>query len=537
MLKLKNISKFYHQNGNVGIGINKISLEFKLGEFAIITGESGSGKSTLLNVLSGIDTYEEGEFTIDGVETSGFCSEEWENYRNNYIGFVFQNYNLIDTYTVLQNVEIAMTLSNYDPKEKRKRALELIEHVGLTSHKNHKAAKLSGGQKQRAVIARALAKDTPIIVADEPTGNLDSASSAEIIKLLKEISKDKLVLMVTHNPEEALHCATRNIRLFDGKVIEDTALNPPLPSNEKINFNFEESAKLSFWTTFKIALSNILSIPKKSTLSFLVFLVFISGFIYCFSAITIAIPEFAEADFLNWRTGNFADLSNRLIITKDNGDPFTQSEIDSFSKKSKVNNIIKESYLLDFPFDIEKDSGDFYSNSSFSNLTIYPLSQFELLDEKLNHGTLPNVHNEAILSLGTYEYDNFFDPDSDLDTTYNLKPRNKNHYSNYSYSYDLPTDIIESFDQKSNFYTSNLTEIKLTGTYKSNAYDHCLFVSDELYTELYESTKHNFFDTIVSFGDHLVDDANFTFAILPDIKNYTLNNNQAIIFFYCLKRN
>ena len=187
-----------------------------------ITGESGSGKSTLLNVISGIDSYEDGEMYIDSKETSHFTEQDYENYRRKYIGIIFQNFNLVNSYTVYQNIEL-VTLLNGEKNTKTK-ILNLIEKVGLTKYKNTKVSKLSGGQKQRAAIARALAKDTPIIIADEPTGNLDSKSATEIMKLLKDISKDKLVVIVTHNYEQVSEYATRKIRMHDGKIIEDKKL-------------------------------------------------------------------------------------------------------------------------------------------------------------------------------------------------------------------------------------------------------------------------------------------------------------------------
>jgi len=212
MIRLENVSKYYKSEETVSVGMKKINLEFSLGEFVAVTGESGSGKSTLLNVISGLDGYEDGELYLFGEETSHYTIPDWEKYRGTYVGFVFQNYNIIDSFTVLQNVLLALEVQGYDPKHRRQRALELIEKVGLTSHKNHKASKLSGGQKQRAVIARALAKDCPIIVADEPTGNLDSVSGAQVMELLHEISEGKLVVVVTHDYDIVKEFATRKIK-------------------------------------------------------------------------------------------------------------------------------------------------------------------------------------------------------------------------------------------------------------------------------------------------------------------------------------
>ena len=215
MIKLKNVSKFYSKNQTVSLGLRKVNLELGINEFVAIVGESGSGKTTLLNVVSGLDSYEDGSMRIADDETSAYDQSDWEEYRKRYISFVFQNYNLIDAFTVYENVEIALTLNHPNLKNKKSRVLELIEKVGLKDHAHQKASKLSGGQKQRVSIARALAKDAPILVADEPTGNLDQATAKSIVTLMRELSKDKLVIFVTHEFDLVKDVATRRIRLFD----------------------------------------------------------------------------------------------------------------------------------------------------------------------------------------------------------------------------------------------------------------------------------------------------------------------------------
>ena len=221
MLKLENVSKIYYTNGIVATGISKVNLELNIGEFVVITGESGSGKSTLLNVISGIDSYEEGEMYINGKETSHYTEKDFEEYRKKYIANIFQSFNLINSYTVYQNVELVLLLNGYKRRQIKKKVLDIIDKVGLTKFKNTKVSKLSGGQKQRVAIARAIVKDTPIIVADEPTGNLDTKSAYEIIELLKNVAKDKLVVIVTHNIEQVEKYATRIIKMHDGRIIED----------------------------------------------------------------------------------------------------------------------------------------------------------------------------------------------------------------------------------------------------------------------------------------------------------------------------
>lgn len=184
MIELKNVSKFYYQQDTVASGLSKINLTLEMGEFVVITGESGSGKSTLLNVLSGLDTYEEGEMYINGCQTSGYSETDFEAYRKKYIGNIFQSFNLVNSYTVYQNVELVLFMNGFKKSEVKHKILEVIEKVDLLKYKNTKVSKLSGGQKQRVAIARALVKDTPILVADEPTGNLDSKSARKHYEII-----------------------------------------------------------------------------------------------------------------------------------------------------------------------------------------------------------------------------------------------------------------------------------------------------------------------------------------------------------------
>ena len=189
MIQLKNVSKFYYSKGMIASGISKVNLTLDKGEFVVITGESGSGKTTLLNVISGLDSYEEGEMYIDGKETSHYLASDFEEYRKQYIGNIFQHFNLVNSYTVYQNVELILRINGYSKADRKRRIAEILQRVGLAAYAKTKGSKLSGGQKQRVSIARALAKDTDIIVADEPTGNLDSESAAGIVELLSAISR------------------------------------------------------------------------------------------------------------------------------------------------------------------------------------------------------------------------------------------------------------------------------------------------------------------------------------------------------------
>ncbi len=208
-----------------------ISINFRNNEFVSILGQSGSGKTTLLNIIGGLDHYDSGNLIIEGVSTKTYKDKDWDSYRNHRVGFIFQSYNLISHQTILANVELALTLSGISKKERRKKAIEALTKVGLKEHIDKKPNQLSGGQMQRVSIARALVNDPEIILADEPTGALDSHTSIQIMNILKEIAEDRLVIMVTHNPELAHEYSTRIVELKDGKILDDT--NPYNEEDEK----------------------------------------------------------------------------------------------------------------------------------------------------------------------------------------------------------------------------------------------------------------------------------------------------------------
>lgn len=283
LIKLENVSKYYKTKTGVSEGMRGINLEFNINEFVAITGESGSGKTTLLNVISGLDSYEDGELFINGEETSHFSVKDFEEFRAKQVGFVFQNYNVIDSYTVYQNVAIALEVQGYDKTEIKKRANDLIDRVGLSSHTNHRTSKLSGGQKQRVVIARALAKNAPIILADEPTGNLDEKSSKEIMELLKEISKDKLVILVTHNFKEAKDYVTRNVVMSDGAIKNDFKLVKT--ENKEIELSDINRKNSFFSKTLKIASRNVLTTPKRTIFNLLLSMIIVFAFVYFYSGL------------------------------------------------------------------------------------------------------------------------------------------------------------------------------------------------------------------------------------------------------------
>ncbi len=255
MLELKNINKSYKTGDFVQHALNDVSLKFRKCEFVAILGSSGSGKTTLLNILGGLDRYDSGDLIINNKSTKKFKSVEWDYYRNNCVGFIFQSYNLISHISVLENVEMALILSGYKKKDRRVKALEALDRVGLKDHAHKKPNQLSGGQMQRVAIARALVNDPEIILADEPTGALDSVTSVQIMDLIKEIAKDKLVIMVTHNKELAEDYATRVVELKDGKILSDS--NPVKDKeNSKDKVNIKKTV-LGYGSALKLSFNNI----------------------------------------------------------------------------------------------------------------------------------------------------------------------------------------------------------------------------------------------------------------------------------------
>jgi putative ABC transport system permease protein len=233
MLELKNIVKQYLSGENTVNALNGVSLRFRKSEFVSILGKSGCGKTTMLNIIGGLDRYTSGDLIINGKSTKEYKDGDWDVYRNRSIGFVFQSYNLIPHQTVLANVELALTLSGVSKAERRERAKNALEMVGLGDQLKKKPSQMSGGQMQRVAIARALVNDPDILLADEPTGALDSHTSVQIMEILAEVAKKKLVIMVTHNPDLAEEYSTRIVRLSDGEVISDSAPYEGEPISEK----------------------------------------------------------------------------------------------------------------------------------------------------------------------------------------------------------------------------------------------------------------------------------------------------------------
>lgn len=256
MLELRDITKIYEVADQKQTALNKINISFRENEFVSILGQSGSGKTTLLNIVGGLDRYTSGDLIINGISTTKYGEKEWNAYRNHSVGFVFQSYNLIPHQTVLSNVELALTLAGVSKKERRERSIDVLNKVGLGEHIHKRPNQMSGGQMQRVAIARALVNNPDILLADEPTGALDSETSIQIMNLLKEIAKDKLVVMVTHNPELAEIYSTRIIKLLDGAVVDDT--NPFVANKENTSaVGKKNNISMSFFTALSLSFNNL----------------------------------------------------------------------------------------------------------------------------------------------------------------------------------------------------------------------------------------------------------------------------------------
>ena len=421
MLKLENISKYYYSSSSVTCALRKINLEFHIGEFVAITGESGSGKTTLLNLISGLDSYEDGELYINGKQTSYFDNEDWEKYRKDEIAFIFQNYNLIDSFTVLENVIVTYLIAGVSYKEAKNKAKEKLKLVGLEKHAHKKAVKLSGGQKQRLSIARALAKETNIIIADEPTGNLDAENGVAILSLLKELSKDKLVIVVTHNQAQIEPFQTRKVRLHDGEVVLDqelTKVSLITPVYE------EKKQKESFKSIFNFSLLNAKSQPRKSILVFmLILLCTLTTFVFL-GNFKMNLDENKTKDV---ETSIFTNLDETRMLVKKNDDSIITPSILEEAKVKNVLSVEPYDYITDVNYyrlgDYKMNyKGDFVdtpdrTDTNFVDMTTvdfvsnnkFMRSSLSLTNDMLAAGRLPEndfemvIYSDDLSVLGTTE--------------------------------------------------------------------------------------------------------------------------------------
>ena len=399
MLSLVNIKKEYKVADTKVEALKGISLSFRKSEFVSILGPSGCGKTTTLNIIGGLDRYTRGDLFINGKSTKKFSDKDWDIYRNHRVGFIFQAYNLIPHQTILENVELALTIAGINQKERVKRAKEALDKVGLKGQYNKKPNQLSGGQCQRVAIARALVNEPEILLADEPTGALDTQTSVQIMELIKEISREKLVIMVTHNPELAEKYSTRIIKLLDGTVQSDTN---PYSFEEEQEESFKpvenEKAKMSWWTSFKLSFKNLLSKKGRSIL------ISIAGSIGIIGVASVLSVSTGVNGYITSMQDDMLS-GNPITISENTYDLNSLMNLMSTSQKAKVTNeILKGNVNVDYVLD-------------------------QIL-EMVNNGSNVSVKNTI-----TDEYLDF------------LLSMPKDYYAdiNYDYGYDLSNNIYTTF--------------------------------------------------------------------------------------------
>lgn len=497
MLKLENVSKIYYTNGIVATGISKVNLELNIGEFVVITGESGSGKSTLLNVISGIDSYEEGEMYINGKETSHYTEKDFEEYRKKYIANIFQSFNLINSYTVYQNVELVLLLNGYKRKQIKKKVLDIIDKVGLTKFKNTKVSKLSGGQKQRVAIARAIVKDTPIIVADEPTGNLDTKSAYEIIELLKNVAKDKLVVIVTHNIEQVEKYATRIIKMHDGRMIQNTEIKN---INEDSKITQASGKNITIPNQYRLGIRNTFNIFSKFILLFIVFTFMSVAFLAEYSAFKLVEHSTEEN---NGYSANLRDISKeRILINKQNREPFTEDDYNKIKQLSNIDYIVEDDISLDTEFILRNDTLNTYGY-------IKDINNFK---GNLDIGRMPENNDEIIFKANKDDYTITQMLDETLNSEFSLQ-------KSYREGDTIKTVKIVGIQYNENntiydrtFYVSNEVK-KVVRSYVHNQYSDMKTLLNDKYVQYNIETSEN-----VEPGTAIVND---------DLK-YQFKNNKII---------
>lgn len=497
MLKLENVSKIYYTNGIVATGISKVNLELNIGEFVVITGESGSGKSTLLNVISGIDSYEEGEMYINGKETSHYTEKDFEEYRKKYIANIFQSFNLINSYTVYQNVELVLLLNGYKRRQIKKKVLDIIDKVGLTKFKNTKVSKLSGGQKQRVAIARAIVKDTPIIVADEPTGNLDTKSAYGIIELLKNVAKDKLVVIVTHNIEQVEKYATRIIKMHDGRMIQNTEIKN---INEDSKITQASGKNITIPNQYRLGIRNTFNIFSKFILLFIVFTFMSVAFLAEYSAFKLVEHSTEES---SGYSANLRDISKeRILINKQNREPFTEDDYSKIKQLSNIDYIVEDDISLDTEFILRNDTLNTYGY-------IKDINNFK---GNLDIGRMPENDDEIILKANKDDYTITQMLDETLNSEFLLQ-------KSYREGDTIKTVKIVGIQYNENntiydrtFYVSNEVK-KVVRSYVHNQYSDMKTLLNDKYVQYNIETSEN-----VEPGTAIVND---------DLK-YQFKNNKII---------
>lgn len=433
MLELKKITKEYDVAGLKQLALNNINIKFRQNEFVSILGQSGSGKTTMLNIIGGLDKYTTGDLIINGISTKKYTDHDWDIYRNHRVGFVFQSYNLIPHQTALQNVELALTLSGIGKEERRKRAIAVLKKVGLEKQINKRPNQMSGGQMQRIAIARALVNDPDILLADEPTGALDSETSLQVMDLLKEIAKEKLVIMVTHNPELAINYSTRIVKLLDGKIIDDTN---PFNGEEQIKEVRENKSKaktsMNFTTALSLSLNNLMTKKGRTLLT-----------------------SFA---------GSIGIIGIALILSLSNG-------IQKYIEKTE------QETLASYPLTIQKESIDM--STLLQTLTGHQETK-EYNDDKIQSvnimGDMFTTVTKEVKRNNLKDFKNYLEKESKI----------KNYTSSIEYTYNVQMNVYKSDSNKVVQVnpTTVLDAIGMSSSGISNAYSPFMSSYDVFYEML-----------------------------------------------------
>ncbi|WP_288876443.1 ABC transporter ATP-binding protein/permease [uncultured Allobaculum sp.] len=411
MLQCKNIVKEYYSGDEIVHAVNGLSVTFRDNEFVSILGPSGCGKTTFLNIIGGLDQYTSGDLIINGKSTKEYTDKDWDTYRNHRIGFIFQSYNLIMHQSVLKNVEMSLTLSGVPKEERKKRAIAALEKVGLKDQINKKPTQMSGGQMQRVAIARALVNDPEIVLADEPTGALDSETSVQIMELLKEIARDRLVIMVTHNPELAERYSTRIVRLKDGKMISDSM--PVKEVKEEAKEQKLKRPSMSFWTALSLSFNNLMTKKGRTLLTSFAGSIGIIG-IGLIMSLSNGVQDYITrvendtmADYPIELKDNTMDMSVMMSAMMDMQDETEASEMEDgkITTSKMVESILdsisssKTNNLAEFKKYLESDQGDEFTSTAKAIEYSYGMDM-TVFNSNSDYGLVRVSPNELIDKLG-----------------------------------------------------------------------------------------------------------------------------------------
>ena len=511
MLEIQKISKSYTTGDFTQIALNNFSLKFRNKEFVSILGPSGSGKTTLLNIIGGLDHYDSGDLIINNKSTKTFSEKDWDSYRNNCIGFIFQNYNLISHISILENIEMGMTLSGVSTKEKKKKALSALKKVGLEKHANKKPNQLSGGQMQRVAIARALATDPDIILAGEPTGALDSKTSKQIMELIKEISKNKLVIMVTHNRQLAEEYSTRVVELKDGKLLSDS--NPVTENeNDKSEFNIKKTA-MSFLTALNLSFNNIKTKKGRTAITAFASSIGIIGI-----ALILSLSNGFKIEIDNFEKESLSEAP--IIISKQamKLDSETASQLqEQYTKREKYPNK-KEVYVLD-------DTMEAMTHTN--NITKDYIKYLEKMDKSNIAGIA--YQKSTVLNIISYNestgYKLINNPTMGMSAWTLLPTRlNKEQDGTIEENYDViagkinedEPGLILQVDSRNQIYSKTLEQLGLNGTKVS--------FNDILNKEIKIALNDDYY---IQYGEHFIPSTDY--EKLYNSKNSITIKVQAII--------